>query len=726
MNSMEDCEMNRPCSKAELQAELLLYREVFEYAPIGIIQTSLEGRILKANPAMTAMLGYDPVGNALETLGDIGDVYAGPEKRDQLLALALKQGRLSNYETRFRRRDGAVITCRLHLRVVRGGQGQIRFLESFIEDISEQKKTATALAESERLYRGIFENTGAGTIIIEEDMTISFANGGFEKMTGYAKEEIEGRMKWTAFTADPDETEMMMRYHAGRRAGSQEAPIEYEFLLVDRAGMRKNIFLRVDIIPGSRRSVASLLDITSLKMARRSLRDSETKLKGVLEVFDGFIYTCTRNYVLSFMNEALVRHLGREGLGGLCHQVLFGLEEPCSWCSRSPYISGGSVRAEFKNPRNGRWYHMMSTPVLSADGTIESRQGIMMDIHHRKQEELAAQERAERLRRENSRLRDSMHDRYRFGDIIGKSAGMQKVYELILKAAALKASVIIHGESGTGKELAARAIHVMSDRAAQPFVPVNCGAIPEHLFESEFFGYKKGAFTGAGQDKPGYFDLADQGTLFLDELGEISLEMQVKLLRVLEGHPYHPVGGVVFRKPNVRIITATNKNLHELIEKGQMREDFFYRIHIIPIHIPPLRQRKEDIPLLVEHFMEKHRTPERQVPPVMGSTMDTMIGYDWPGNVRELENTIQRYTSLQTLDFFYAKSVPARTLGPGDAIPDMPLKSAMDLYEKKFILSLLHLHQWNRTKVARILGIERKTLYLKMKGLQITETSEQS
>jgi len=166
MNSMEDCEMNRPCSEAELQAELLLYREVFEYAPIGIIQTSLEGRILKANPAMTAMLGYDPVGNALETLGDIGDVYAGPEKRDQLLALALKQGRLSNYETRFRRRDGAVITCRLHLRVVRDGQGQIRFLESFIEDISEQKKTATALAESERLYRGIFENTGAGTIII--------------------------------------------------------------------------------------------------------------------------------------------------------------------------------------------------------------------------------------------------------------------------------------------------------------------------------------------------------------------------------------------------------------------------------------------------------------------------------------------------------------------------------------------------------------------------------
>jgi PAS domain S-box-containing protein len=714
--------MNRPYSDEELRAELLQYRELFENAPIGIILTSLDGRILKVNPAMTVMLGYDPVGNA--TLDGIREVYARPEMRDQLLSLALEKGKLFNYETRFRRRDGGVITCRLHLRVVRDQQGQVRFLESFIEDITEQKKTATALAESEQLYRGIFENTGAGTIIIEEDMTISFANSGFQKMTGYRKEEIEGRMKWTAIIFDPAEKEMMMQYHADRRAGIADVPIEYEFLLVDKAGKRKNIFLRVDIIPGSRRSVASLLDITSLKTARRSLRESETRLKGVLEVFEGFIYTCTRDYVLSFMNESLLRYLGRDGLGGRCHQVLFGYATPCSWCSQSRVFSGESVRVEFENPRDGRWYRIISTPVLSAEGAIEARQGIMMDIHHRKQEELAAEDRAESLRRENSRLRDSMQDRYRFGDIIGKSAGMQRVYELILRAAALNANVIIHGESGTGKELAARAIHAMSDRSQQPFVPVNCGAIPEHLFESEFFGYKKGAFTGAGQDKPGYFDLADRGTLFLDELGEISLEMQVKLLRVLEGHPYHPVGGVVFRKPDVRIITATNKNLHELIDKGQMREDFFYRIHIIPIHIPPLRQRKEDIPLLIEHFVEKHRIPERQVAPILGSTMDTMIGYDWPGNVRELENTIQRYMSLQTLDFFYAKSIPARPGGKGDVPSDLPLKSAMDLYEKKYILSLLRLQQWNRTRVARLLGIERKTLYLKMKTLGITEADE--
>jgi PAS domain S-box-containing protein len=709
--------------EAELRAELLRYRELFEYAPIGIVQTTVDGKILNANPAMIAMLGYDPLVDDAEGIGNIVEkLYARPEKRQRLLDLVLDHEELFNYENQFRRKDGEIITCRQHLRVVRGENGSIKLLESFIEDITDQKKTAEALFESEQLYRCIFETTGAGTIIIERDMTVSFANTGFQKMTGYSKEEIEGRMKWTTFIADPDELDMMMQYHMRRRNEIQDTPIEYEFVLLDRSGKRKNILLRVDIIVGSDRSVASLFDITSLKSARRSLRESEAKLQGLMEVFDGYIYTCTQDYTLLSMNEALSRHLGRDGVGEFCHQVLFGLSGPCAWCSHARVFSGESVKAEFVNPRDNRWYHMVSIPVFASDETIQAKQSILMDIHHRKQEEIAAKDREEYLRKENIRLRESIQDRYRFWDIIGKSSSMQKVYELIVRAASLDASVIIHGESGTGKELVAKAVHAMSDRGRYPFVPINCGAIPEHLFESEFFGYKKGAFTGAHYDKPGYFDMADKGTLFLDELGEISLEMQVKLLRVLEGHPYHPVGGTVFCKPDVRIITATNRNLHELIDKGKMREDFFYRIHIIPIHVPPLRQRKEDIPLLVEHFMEKYRIPGKQVPPIMGSTMDTMMGYDWPGNVRELENTIQRYMSLNTLDFFYAKStsIPVRQGPPRrDAVCDLPLKTAMDQYEKDYISSLLHLNHWNRTKVAKILGIERKTLYLKMKSLNI-------
>jgi len=717
-----DRNMERSDAK-DMQGQMDRYRELFEYAPIGIVQSTVEGKILKANRAMARILGYDPVGNDIEAMGDVVEnLYARPEKRRRLLELALDQEELFNYENQFRRRDGRIVTCRQHLRVVRGEDGAVRFLESFIEDITEQKKTAEALRDSEKLYRGIFETTGAGTIIIEPDMTISFANTGFEKMTGYAREEIEGRMRWTTFIADPIELEMMMQYHLRRRKNDPDTPIEYEFVLIDRSGSRKNIILRVDLIAETDRSVASLFDITSLKRARRSLRESEARLKGLLEVYDGFIYTCTRDFDLVSMNEALTSHLGRDGRGEACHRVIFGLPAPCSWCSHTPVFAGDSVKAEFVNPRDNRWYHMVSIPVYAGDDTITAKQSILMDIHHRKQEEIAAREREEFLRKENLRLRESIQDRYRLGDIIGKSAGMQKMYELILRAAALDASVIIHGESGTGKELVARAVHAMSDRSRHPFVPINCGAIPEHLFESEFFGYRKGAFTGAQQDKPGYFDMAEKGTLFLDELGEISLEMQVKLLRVLEGHSYRPVGGVAACKPDVRIITATNRNLHELIDKGKMREDFFYRIHIIPIHIPPLRQRKEDIPLLVEHFIDKYRTAGRPVQPIMGSTMDTMIGYDWPGNVRELENTIQRYMSLNTLDFFYARSTPSAVAqGPAqiDASCALPLKIAMDQYEKDYICSLLQLNRWNRSKVAKVLGIERKTLYLKMKSLNI-------
>jgi PAS domain S-box-containing protein len=238
-NSLNICGLK----EAELRAELLRYRELFEYAPIGIVQTTVDGKILKANPAMVGMLGYDPLDDDSEGIGNIVEkLYAQPEKRQQLLDLALDREELFNHETQFCRKDGVIITCRLHLRVVRGEDGQVRFLESFIEDITDRKKTAVALLESEKLYRGIFENTGAGTIIIERDMTISFANTGFQKMTGYCKDEIEGRMKWTILIADPVELDMMMNYHLRRRNKQHDTPIEYEFVLLDRSGNRKIFF----------------------------------------------------------------------------------------------------------------------------------------------------------------------------------------------------------------------------------------------------------------------------------------------------------------------------------------------------------------------------------------------------------------------------------------------------------------------------------------------------
>ena len=324
----------------------------------------------------------------------------------------------------------------------------------------------------------------------------------------------------------------------------------------------------------------------------------------------------------------------------------------------------------------------------------------------------------EALHKENVRLRSNIKERYRFGKIIGKSPVMQEIYELIIKAAASNVGVIVYGESGTGKELVAEAIHEMSDRKEKPFVAVNAGGIAETLLESEFFGYKKGAFTGANMDKRGLLQSADKGTLFLDELGEIGPNLQAKLLRAIEGGGFTPVGGLEAETSDFRIIAATNKDLKQQVKKGLMREDFLYRIHIIPIHLPPLRERKEDIPLLIEHFMQ-NQPPSKNLPKITVAVMEALTSYDWPGNVRELINTMHRYVTLGEVDF-----LGEQTIAPGGEISNfgdntrhgkIALDQAVADSEKTTILSALKNYDGHKTKTASALGISRATLFNKMK-----------
>jgi transcriptional regulator with PAS, ATPase and Fis domain len=319
---------------------------------------------------------------------------------------------------------------------------------------------------------------------------------------------------------------------------------------------------------------------------------------------------------------------------------------------------------------------------------------------------------------ERLRLRSSQHNRDRFGNIIGKSPAIQRVYELILNAAATDANVILYGESGTGKELVAHAIHEMSSRKSGSFVPVNCGAIPETLMESEFFGHRKGAFTGAVIDKHGFLDLADGGTLFLDELGEIGQSMQVKLLRAIDGGGFTPIGGSQVKTPDLRIIAATNRDVAEQVRKGVIREDFFYRIHVIPIQLPALRERKEDIPTLVEHFVEKFGKSQG-LPPLTPQIMEALKAHDWPGNVRELQNTVYRYLTLKRLDFACTGMRPAPETQdsplPETETVDGSLDAMVQQYEKRLILKTLQRHRWQRERTADALGIHRKTLFSKMK-----------
>jgi PAS domain S-box-containing protein len=596
--------------------------------------------------------------------------------------------------------------------------------EEFIEKSQASQKEAKVyqqvdqeLRHNKEEYRSAFEQSGAPAMIIEDDMTISMANREFERLTGYDKDEIEGKMKWTAFVAEED-IKRMKTFHVERRKQKSNVPNEYECKVISRYGEVKDILCKVGMIPGTRRSVASFIDITSRKRAERELKISESKLSAIIAATDCYIYTCSKDYHIEFMNKALMESAGQNTHEKLCYEFFYDRDVPCQQCANEQVFKGENIHQEIKNPKNERWYYVINTPIFDIDGSVSQMQVMIIDITKRKLKEELLAEKEEQLRKENIRLKSSIKERYRLGKIVGKSPAMQDVYEHIINAASVDANVVIYGESGTGKELIAEAIHHMSDRKDKSFVVVNCGAIPESLIESEFFGYKKGAFTGANIDKNGYLDLADGGTLFLDEIGEIDLNMQIKLLRAIEGGGYTPLGGSQTKKPDIRIIAATNKNLMESVQKGLMRLDFFYRIHIIPIHIPPLRERKEDLMLLVEHFLKSYDDVEK-LPPITGNMIEAMQNHDWPGNVRELENTLHRYITMKKFDFFdklLLKPEKLNDFKENSVQGEMcDLRAAMEDFEKKYLIKVLAENSWHRSRTASKLGINRKTLFKKMK-----------
>ena len=559
-------------------------------------------------------------------------------------------------------------------------------------------------------YRELFDRSGVASVVIASDMGIVMANQEMEKLVGYTRGEIEHRMKWPDFV-DSRDLERMMAYHYARREPGGAAPSEYECRLINRDGECRDVLARAALLADGERSIVSFMDITKLKQTEQALKESSEKLSSIVEAAHGFIYTRDRQYRIEFMNKAVVDRIGRDATGEPCYQVICGLDRPCPWCLAEGVFQGEARRMEFENPGDSRWYHALMSPIENAAGEVVSLEVFAIDITERKREESALLERAAYLREENVRLKSSLRERYRFGDIIGKSRSMQQVYDRVLNAAATDANTIIYGESGTGKELVAKAIHESSERREAPFVVVNCGAIPDALLESEFFGYKRGAFTGAERDKHGFLALADGGTLFLDELGELGVNMQVKLLRVIEGRGYTPIGGQTAVFPDIRIIAATHRDLRSQVNAGEMREDFFYRIHVIPIHIPPLRERREDLLLLIDHFQKQYPDPDR-LPPVTGEILEALHDHDWPGNVRELENTMHRYFTLNQFDLLQSSG---KTRRPSPVLGSRDLKAALDAYEKDLIRAALEHSRWHRGRAAEQLGINRRTLFKKMK-----------
>ena len=330
-----------------------------------------------------------------------------------------------------------------------------------------------------------------------------------------------------------------------------------------------------------------------------------------------------------------------------------------------------------------------------------------------------------RLKRENLQLKQQLRRRYGFANMVGHSGAMTRIFEMIRKVADTDSTVLILGESGTGKELIAHAIHYNSSRREGPLIPVNCAAIPEELLESELFGHERGAFTHAVRTRLGRFELAHGGTIFLDEIAEMSPALQVKILRVLQNRAFERIGGVKTIQVDIRVIAATNRNLEELVRRNQFREDLYYRLNVIPIQVPPLRARISDLPLLAQHFLDRFsRTRKKSFKRLSPAVLDLLQRYPWPGNVRELENLMERLVILTEGETIEVADLPEKFQSPTPTRPEKPedfpaqglhFNDAVQAYERDLIMAALRQSNWVKSQAARLLHLKRTTLLEKMK-----------
>lgn len=430
-------------------------------------------------------------------------------------------------------------------------------------------------------------------------------------------------------------------------------------------------------------------------------------VEGIIRGLSIPFFAVDNDYNIIFFNEHLEKVTGykeHEVIGKPCHEIL--RSDLCSGhCPLKELLTTGRESMNLEMTIQHKDRHPV--PVMINNSVIRDKEGkvvggteSMRDMSFLKA------------------IQKEIREKHTYHHIVSKNKKILGIIDTLPDIAASGATVLVQGESGTGKELFANALHELSPRKDKPFIKVNCGALPETLLESELFGYKKGAFTDAKKDKPGRFQLAEGGTIFLDEIGEISKNIQVKLLRVLEKKEYEPLGSIQTEKANIRIIAATNRDLYALKETGAFRKDLYYRLNVITLNIPPLRERKEDVPVLIEHFMDAfNRTVDGKIIGITSPAMKTLLNHSYPGNVRELENVIEHAVILCRENYIAPKHLPEYL---SDRFSHQPitgknLDEMVDAFERELIEAMLRQHGNNIERVAEELGVHRSTLWRKMK-----------
>ena len=446
-------------------------------------------------------------------------------------------------------------------------------------------------------------------------------------------------------------------------------------------------------------------------MRKKNNRPPLTPSEAILESISDGVFTVDLDWRITSFNRAA------EDITGVLRKEAIGRQ--CSDVFRSSMC--GEICALQQTVKTGK-------PVIGKTGYIIDSNGNRIPISTSTAELRDADGRligaAETFRdlSEVEALRNELQGKFQVGDLTSRSPLMLRVFEVLPAIAGSPSTVLVLGETGTGKELMARSIHSMSPRNQGPFVAVNCGALPDTLLESELFGYKAGAFTGANKDKPGRFALAKGGTIFLDEIGEISPALQVRLLRVLQERTYEPLGSTHSETADVRVIVATNRNLTEQMQKGVFREDLYYRINVVSVVLPPLRNRKEDIPLLAEHFINRfNRLQLRNIQGIASEALSLLMAHDWPGNIRELENVIERAFIICTDGYIGIGHLPEElTAHLSVKGNNSNIRTAHDTLDLQAILAAIERNDYNREAAAKDLGIHKTTLFRKIKKLGIS------
>jgi PAS domain S-box-containing protein len=722
---LRDITERKQAEKALRESERL-FRTVYERSPVGIgLVESLSGRFLQVNPKLCEIAGRRE--EELLRLDVASITHPDDIEQTSEYMRLLAEEKVASYETdkRYLRPDGSVRWVKI-LVVPMWGKGETRRWQmGLVEDITERKRAEEALRESERRQRLALQIGKIGAFELELGSSRGTWTTEFAEIWGIP----------SGFVGDFGSFFSWELVHPEDRARIQEAfaqlarsgePGEAEFRLNRPDGVMQWVRARglviADTAAGSLRVVGVIMDITEQKRTEEALRESEERFRVALEDSPIAVFNQDRDLRYTWMYNPQIPRSVSEYLGKTSDEIFDPAEVAhITEVRRRVLETGVAVRQEMQVTYDGRKHYFDATiePVFDAAGAVIGLTGASMDVTELRETTEALREAKKKLTEEKLYLEREIDTELGFGDIIGKSKALQSVIEHVGKVAASDATVLLLGETGTGKELVARAVYRLSQRANTSFIKLNCAAIPSGLVESELFGNEKGAFTGAVSKKIGRIELADKGTLFLDEIGEIPLALQPKLLRVLQDQEFERLGGTQTMKVDFRLIAATNRDLAEAVRENEFRSDLYYRLNVFPIRVPPLRERRDDIRLLVEHFVQKcARRMNKSITSIPKKTMDALIGWDWPGNVRELENFVERSVILTQGSVLAAPLSELQPITAEEKIVDESLEAA----ERKYILRALresHGQIGGPRGAAARLGLKRTTLQSKLKQLGI-------